>query len=47
MVLLSLSAVFSGKNRVWIMYLANGLCDPISIRDSRGLREGCGLGCFH
>ena len=46
-VLLSLSAVFTGKNRVQSMYLANGLCDPMSIRDTRGVREVCDLGCFH
>ena len=35
--LLSLSAVFTGKNRVWSTFLANGLCEPMSIRDSRGV----------
>ena len=40
MVLLLLSAVFTDKNRVRSMYLANGLCDPMSTRDSRGVREG-------
>ena len=38
MVLLSLSAVFTDKNRVWSTFLANGLCDPFT-RDTREERR--------